>query len=229
MIEPISMGLAGALLYRSVAHEGLLAEAFKDRFGEDANKVVERILHSLGDALKAGILPVNHDLRRAGLDSLRKASLVLADALVCELDPTLKKESWAARIQRRFTVAHWITAGTGPEMAWVQRLVTALKDEAKLKVLDDAVLQIGTGSTKLLQANIDLTLAATLHEAFAAWAEKHVEGDGKPQCFQRFLSNGWPVERGTLTLYQAYCVFFREQIKLWAQNLVGPLRLNGLR
>jgi hypothetical protein len=213
MIEPISMSLVGALLYRSVAHEGLLAEVFKDLFGENANKVAERILHSLGDALKAGILPVNHDLRRAGLDSLRKASLVLADALVCELDPTLKKESWAARIQRWLTVANWMTVGAGPEMAWVQRLVTALKDEAKLNVLDDAVLQIGTDSTKLLQADIDLTLAAKLHEAFAAWAEKHVEGAGQPPCFQRFLSDGWPVEHGTLTLYQAYCVFFREHLK----------------
>jgi hypothetical protein len=212
-MEPITMSLAGALLYRSVAHEGLLGKVFEDLFGENANKVVERILHSLGDALKAGTLPVNHDLRRAGLDSLRKAGLVLADALVRELDPSLKKESWTARIQRRSIVANWMTAGAGPEMAWVERLLTVLKDETKLKVLDDAVLQIATDSTNLLQANVDLTLAAKLHGEFAAWVHKQVEGYGKPESFQRFLSDGWPVEQGTLTLYQAYCLFFRESLK----------------
>lgn len=214
MIEPISMSLAGAFLYRTVAHEGLLGKVFEDLFGDNAVKVSEHILHSVRDTIKAGKLPGNHDLRRAALDSFEKAGIVLADALACQIDPKLKAQSLSQRLRRRLIATDFMTDGSSPEMAWVQNLIGALKTEEHLHAFGDAVLQVGADSTGLLDATVDAALASELHKQFASWATKHAGIRGKPTFFEDFVLNGWPVEgKGTLSLYQTYCLFFREHIK----------------
>jgi len=207
------MTLAGAFLYRTVAHEGLLGKVFEDLFGENAIKVSEHVLHSVRDTLKAGKLPSNHDLRRAALDSFEKAGIVLADAVACELDPKLRAHSWSQRLRRRLIAADLMTDGSSPEMAWVQNLIAALKTEENLSAFGDAVLQVGEDSTGLLDATVDAALASELHKQFAQWATKHAGDHHRPKCFEDFVLKGWRVEQGTLTLYQIYCLFFREHIK----------------
>jgi len=213
MIESVFMTLAGAFLYRHVEHEGLLGKVFEDLFGQNAIKVSEHVLHSVRDSLKAGELPGNHDLRRAGLDSFKKAGIVLADALACQLDPKLKTSVWRSRLRRWLIDTDRMTDGSSPEMAWIQNLIGALKDEEKLRFLADGVLQVGADSTALLDATVDAALASELHKHFAEWTARNVGTRGKPAFFDDFVLKGWMVEQGTLTLYQAYCLFFREHIK----------------
>ena len=208
-----SLGIAAYLAGKFLHLHEPVEKAVEHVLGSSAHQFLEELLHAAPHAFEADGLPRNHELRKASLHSLSDAGLLLADALLLHADPSLAHSSFWSRLKRWLARRGLITLGSSPETAWVQRLIAALRDPKALAGFDDPSLHPKGEPLALMRDQADAAVAAQLQQRFAAWASKHAGTDGVPSAFDGFLVDGWPLAHGRLNLFQAYCLFFREQVK----------------
>jgi tetratricopeptide (TPR) repeat protein len=168
-----------------------------------------------GAELQENGLPANHDLRKASRDSLQAAMIfaVSGTAGLIGKKPPLFAALWR----------HW-KAGTLSEQTLItvrdtddHRWLAGLEDAAKRRFadFDDRVRFEDADAATLLLADPTAGLDKYLHKQFSAWADDQVVAGKRSAAFDEGLREGWPIKEGRarVTLFHAYCLFFRERLK----------------
>lgn len=163
----------------------------------------------------AGQLPPNHDIARASRASLGNALVWMAHEIGKE-PPACLRGDILQRLERGELAGEIELLGV-PHAAsrWLKGLIKLARDDRKLLLLDCRQLS-GADVQQLLQTQTDDALAADLHQRVRAWLAEQLTGEGPPAGqLDRFLDEGWslPGHSGHMTLYQAWCWFFRDRVK----------------
>ena len=216
-MEPVTTSALGLLT---------LGAFLKDCLKSAGSKVVvsgvqgasEQLIKIIRDNLHDGSLPANHDLQLALEHSLAQAANAFACAVGHQVEPKLP---WLQTIQ-----AHYKDGTLGeiplaqmrqsPERDWISELIQQTKNGPNHRPVSANFLLDEGKVAELLLKDADAELKQRVHDAFTGWLAKRVQIGKQPACVARFIMHGWPIEPGStkiVTFYQAFCAFFREQIK----------------
>lgn len=151
-----------------------------------------------------GKLPANHDIARASRSALADALSWMAREMAQEPATHSRTSSVLAAIQRGKPREH---------RKWIAGLRALAHNDQKLLELDHRNLS-GADVDRMLRSITDKQIGDELHTRVLAWLDKHLVGTA-PEQLKDFLDQGWllPDGKGRLTLYQAWCWYFRENIK----------------
>lgn len=164
------------------------------------------------ERLSVGSLPPNHDVAHASRRALTASLLWMAH----EIDGQVPTEVRAHLLRS-------IDRGTPPKdlpawppgegrLPWVKGLMRLARDDEAVQTLER--LSLSDGDVRdLIRTHTDAQRAQAFHKRVRQWLELHVPH--QPPELDDFLGRGWslPGLEGRLSLYQAWCVFFREQVK----------------
>jgi tetratricopeptide (TPR) repeat protein len=194
---------------------GWLGNEFHLRTRDRAN----RIIHALSGRFRDGRIPENHELQRAAVESLRQAMTALALGILNDLDP---KPGIAEAIRKQLSLgddpldALLTDVRRNAEREWMAELSRLLKSK-HFQVDKELLIAAEADPAGLLASTVDSDTASQLHAAVIQWIDaKLASFRGRPDCVDKFIDEGWPIppDHSTrITLYQAWCVFFRESIK----------------
>lgn len=183
-------------------------------------------LNRLGSLLSArladGRLPANHDLRAALTGALRSAlrnyASALADGLMpgspllAEIRHQLSHPAEPRSRAALLGLPLW-TEVQADRRRWVEALLDRIDDPAALARLASASL--GESPAPLLDGGGAGAAASALHAEVARWLDAELGNlPGRPARAEETLRDGWLLADGrAITLFQAWCLFFREEIK----------------
>jgi NACHT domain len=191
-----------------------LAEGATEAVGGRLFTALEPKLRKLvGDRFTAGHLPANHDLAKASRAALGSALRWMAHELGGQVPPEFRGE-----LLRRFDrhgFASQVPQFVLPPAcrSWLQALIELSKDDEQLRKLDVCQLS-GAELERLLQTHSDSDAGKRLHERVLAWIKVQLAGKGTaPEQLDDFVHHGCLVDDARVTLYDAWCIYFRERIK----------------
>jgi hypothetical protein len=165
--------------------------------------------------LSAGKLPPNHHIANASRKSLGNALQWMANELSGHPSDALRGDL-LNRIERRETLpTGGMIFSSRAEQTWVTALHALATNDAQLRALESVGLS-EIDMRRLLQSAGDEASAEALHRRVGEWLKTHLADRGaSPDRLSEFFGPGWPLQ-GTaerMTLFQAWCWFFREEIK----------------
>ena len=211
MPEPITiLGMLGGLV--TALASGVAAN--------EAHRLYLKALDQFAnDSLDEFGLPRNHDLMRASEDALREAVRLLLLQLENEL---VQRKPWVPRFLEmlrsgRLGRVPFIDYGKDPRGPWLKAVSEALHSESFHRLhdrdlnLDDQQVRAcfeKDGVCRLFDAHICKLLLDWLRD------EGERSGGDVPEKLESFVREGWPLKGGnTISVSQAYCLFFREHLK----------------
>ncbi|MET0982466.1 MAG: tetratricopeptide repeat protein [Telluria sp.] len=187
--------------------------------GNEAHIQVRQVLQKFAAKLRDGRLPENHDLQQAATDALTSALHALALGIALHIDPKPPLVDAIRRHLRDRTLFDQplLELRRCPEREWLLALHKLLKKESPFGKRG-ALAVIPEGELlELFSPTVNQNIAGRLHAAARDWLGDKLDGEpGRPAVLDNFLANGWPLEkngRQYITLYQAWSLFFHEQIK----------------
>ncbi len=164
-------------------------------------------------------IPANDDLEQASNESLREATRALLLGIQVHLDP---KPSLFEAIGKHLrdgtlTAQPSIELRQSPSRKWVNALEKLCNSETSFARLTRKTESVASDRAARRAAKNQKDTARELHRIFGEWLDREMQGvEGRPEFLDNFLQNGWPIEADRnerVTLYQAWCLFFREKIK----------------
>jgi len=183
--------------------------------------LLEKFGHALLLRVREGTLPQNHDLDQALRRSLANSARVLAHTIHepdrSPLAELIAHGNVAFLADRLAEMVRNNIRSEAPSDDW---LVELIKESKKADAFSDFALGIdlaGIQLSSLLDEKLNQRLRDHIHEEFLAWCGKHVTvSPNQPSSFRDFVRKGWPLLGGggrTITLYEVFCLFFREELK----------------
>jgi tetratricopeptide (TPR) repeat protein len=217
MAEPVSLG--GALTLGVVGH--FVTDQFRDA-GVNLAKGKSRKWLSGLLASPYQALPQSPDLNEALRRALAKATGCLAWQLYDParrpaLDLLENVSDWPKLFDRALEhLNRNIVAGT-PAEAWLADLARSSKSPRSFADFPLKVLITDDRLTNLLEPETDAAFRDHIHTHFLVWVKKHVPDNGhRPAEFADRVRDGWQPagpKGATLTFYDVFCLFFREELK----------------
>lgn len=216
MPEPISTACAVA------AASGLgdvLNTIVQGMMGNEAHLQTRHALGILAAKLRDGRVPENHELQLAATNALKCALNALALGIALDLDPKPPLVEAIRQQMKNGTLfgQPLIELRHCPEREWLltlRKLInhgSSFGEDGTFEVIPEDQL------VELFNPTVNLDIATRLHNATRGWlAHELRDQPGRPATLDDFLVHGWPLEKGDpqrITLYQAWCLFFHEQIK----------------
>jgi hypothetical protein len=137
--------------------------------------------------------------------------------LAGQLEPT---KPWIPRLvahirEGKLGKVPLIEAGRDPRREWVEALRKAIAGESLDQLHDKLLLSEEDVRQCFEGGDFCADFGPRLAEAFVSWARHEVGDRDEPPYFQGLARQGWAPSKqhGTVTLIQAYCLFFREHLK----------------
>jgi tetratricopeptide (TPR) repeat protein len=218
-VDPVSIGLvcaaaaAPTLAGLAADMSGNLAMSV---LGNEAHVQLRSRLPQVYARFTRDRLPPNHDLHRATRTALEHALLSFAAGLQATTDRSIGGFGrMRAYLRRgpRFEAEQQAVRRTG-EAQWLTAFRKLVANEERLAELD--VISPDT-ARKLLSSTVHDSARTVLHDGVHAWVQRHLaDAPGWPADWQRCLDEGWDLSaqgEQRVTLYQAWCLHFREAIK----------------
>lgn len=165
------------------------------------------------ERLSVGRLPPNHDVARSSRRALTASLLWMAYEIDGQV-PTEVRAHLLRSIERGAPpkdLPAW--PPSGGRSPWVKGLMRMARDDEAVQALEH--LSLSDGNVRdLIRTHTDAERAQAFHQRVHQWLVLRVPHLPPPELAD-FLGRGWslPGLEGRLSLYQAWCVFFREQVK----------------
>jgi tetratricopeptide (TPR) repeat protein len=166
-------------------------------------------------------LPPNHDVARACRDSLQQALLMMAQAMELKVyRPKTLVEAFGNRRdeagQRKPMLTWWSTE----HGKWFDEFVREIQSDESLQKFRLEISEAASLNHSL-RTRTDATTDAMLEDRFRRtlidWTERCVQTGKRPECFDEFVQQGWPIEVDKptvrVTLYQVWCLFLQDHVK----------------
>ena len=196
-----------------------IQERCESHLGDGAERGALAILKRFAGKRQDGSLPENHDLEIASGEALREATRALLYGIAAHLDPKPPLFDAIRKHLRDGTLFNQplIELRDSPSRDWLNKLQELCKKNEPFERLGSEPVSADSNMTTLLQRRVDEDAQRALHQRFAAWMDRELQNvPGRPDFLDDFLQQGWPVEKDDnerVTLYQAWCLFFREKLK----------------
>ncbi len=161
--------------------------------------------------------PVNHDVDRACKTALQQSLRMLAQAMQFRVHrPKTLVEAFDNRHDLDGRWKPMLDWWKTDEATWFQEFVREIQSDDAMKTFRLPVKDASSLNCAVRNQKSD-ELQQHFHSTLIDWVERRVQIGKRPDCFQEFLADGWPVRHETpsvrITLYQAWCLFLQHQIK----------------
>ena len=215
-MEPIT--LFGSLL-ATLSIKDYLLDRCRDHLGEASEKGVRALLKHFFSKRNDAAIPENHHLERAGCEALKEATRALLLGIHAQLEP---KPPLFEAIRNHFkggtlTAQPLIKLRHSPSHEWFKALQKLCNDESSFARLECKAAPVESNSIARFGRDIDQATQREMHQRFSEWLDREMQNiPGRPDFLDDFIREGWPVEKDgseRVTLYQTWCLFFREKLK----------------
>ena len=197
----------------------LAAELGQHVAGHEAHTQLHRIRHAIAERLQASDLPLNHDLQQASSEAFRQATKCFYLGMAASVEPTLPLIPLIIDHLRKGTIfaQPLIRMGASPQKDWLVTLWRLLEDDHAVRRLETVSLPAGTSPARLVGDSPSSDIAGWLHQHLMAWLNRELPPfPDDPLRVSEIVTQGWFIEaerRVRITFFEAWCLFFREQVK----------------
>ena len=196
-----------------------LLDRCRDHLSEALEKGALALLKRFVSKRNDAAIPENHPLERAGCEALKEATRALLLGIHAQLEP---QPSLFEAIRNHLkggtlTAQPLMELRHSPSREWLKALQKLCDDESSFARLVRKAAPGESNSIARFGRSIDQATQREAHQRFSEWLDREMQSiPGRPDFLDDFIREGWPVEqhgRERVTLYQAWCLFFREKLK----------------